>query len=160
LGKIDNDLIVPKGWMTEILKRLEHAQQDKLGPVTMYHWPREWSRDLNPKNMPVYTTVNGTQLVRSSHTGGNYLMHRYLYDKLGPTPINDGLKGGFGLWQQSAGPTMICGYVYPLQFFKLPEMYDMMDAQKRNSLRPATVKFLEKERLEAKRLLELTNGAS
>jgi glycosyltransferase involved in cell wall biosynthesis len=155
IGKVDNDLIVPPGWMKEVLSRLEHAQKDKMGPVTLYHWIDEWSKDLVTANVPIFTTSNGSKIVRSSHTGGNYLMHRYLIDKWGLVPEGQGLKGGFTTWQMNAGTQMVCGYVYPLKFFKIPSLYAAYDRYLKRDLNSTQEYSIEKERREAKRLLEL-----
>lgn len=156
IGKVDNDLIVPSGWIKEVMLRLENAEEEKMGSVTLYHWIDEWTKDLDEDKMPIITLKNGSKMVLSSHTGGNYLFHRYLIDLLGYVPENRGLKGGYTWWQLQKFGTIKCGYVYPLKFFRLPELYKSWE---RFSGKPETwdtcPQWLKKEMVEAKRLLEI-----
>jgi len=156
IGKIDNDIMVPKGWVSKVLLRLENAQEENIGPVTLYHWIKEWADDILLDKCPIVTLKNGSKLIRSTHTGGNYLMHRYLLDKLGKVPEQFGMKGGFSRWQyQASGRELICGYIYPLDFFEQPAFEESWVEYCKGELSPGSKAAMEKERKEAKHLLEI-----
>jgi glycosyltransferase involved in cell wall biosynthesis len=156
IGKIDNDLVVPPNWIGDIMLRQENAVKDKMGPVTFYHWIDEWADDINLDNAPIVTLSNGSRILRSTHTGGNYIFHRYLLDKLGKVDEVQGLKGGFTTWQYKANNEIKCGYVYPLKFFRLPEFYKAWDKFKKGTLVGEEARGMTMERSEAKYLLELS----
>jgi glycosyltransferase involved in cell wall biosynthesis len=155
VGKIDNDILVPKNWIRDIMLRLENAVEDSMGPVTMYHWIDSWADDIDLDHAPIITLKNGSKIIRSSHTGGNYIFHRYLLDKLGKVDEEQGLKGGFTTWQYKANKTIKCGYVFPFQFFRLPLFYKEWDAHIKNNKGGEGGYSLAHERREAKYLLEL-----
>ena len=154
-GKIDNDIVVPKGWIKEVMLRLEHAPEERIGPITLYHWIPEWLDDIDHDEIMVFTTKNGSQFVKSTHTGGNYIMHNYLIKELGPVPEKLGLKGGFTTWQYKARGTINVGYIYPLHYFSQPAFQASWESYKAKKLPPNPSHWIEKERSEAKRLLEI-----
>lgn len=156
IGKIDNDIIVPKNWIKEVMLRQQDAQRDLMGPVTLYHWIDCWSDDIELDRAPIVTCSNGSKIIRSSHTGGNYIFHRYLLDLLGShVSETSGLKGGFTAWQAQKSRFINCGYIYPLQFFRLPELYKSWDGYVSGRSPQHSRDWIERERREAKRLLEL-----
>lgn len=155
IGKIDNDIIVPEGWMREILLRLEHAEEDRMGPVTLYHWIEDWASDVDLAKSAIATTSNGSQFLRSQHTGGNYIFHRYLLEELGPVPEDEGFKGGFTRWQWQAGNALRIGYVWPLRFFYMMPLVEAWQKELRNEADEESSAYVHAERPEAKRLLEI-----
>jgi glycosyltransferase involved in cell wall biosynthesis len=155
LGKIDNDISVPEDWAHLIMERQLNAQEDNVGPITLYHWINEWVSDLRELNMTILTTSSGAKIARSSHTGGNYIMHRYLVDKYGPVNESQGLKGGFTCWQNALPKEIIKGYVYPIKCFRQEWFEKSWTAYKEGKQTAHNKQCLEHERREAKRLLEL-----
>lgn len=159
VGKIDNDILVPKGWVKEVMLRLSNPQKDKIGPITLYHWIEEWLVDFNPKKASIIETANGSRFVRSTHTGGNYIMHRYLVDMLGPIPTHEGLKGGFTTWQYAKTKTDIrCGYVYPFKCFDQPAVNQLWEQYKAKTLIKHKCDIMDQERHWAKILLEMKDS--
>jgi len=160
IGKIDNDIIVPTDWINEIMLRLENAEAEKIGSVSLNHWIPEWESDWDPKKLSIYNLKNKSQLLRSYHTGGNYIFHRYLFNLLGKS-VNSklGLKGGYTSWQWQKSRDRMgikCGYVYPFKFFKLPAFIESWKSYKAGK-NPQQKKYWDKERYQqCKRLLEMT----
>ena len=99
---------------------------------------------------------NKSKLLVSSHTGGNYIFHRYLFDILGKT-VNEkqGLKGGYTDWLWNGGSKLKHGYIYPLQFFRLPELYRIWENYKHKGIVDDNAQWLEREKVSARKLLEL-----
>jgi len=91
LGKVDNDTLVPKGWLEEFLRTM-----DKLPQLVMISAIHFW--DWKP-DMPLQI-INGIRLYFPSHTGGCcYLMRSSVIDKVGYLNEHDGCIFGWTLYQ-------------------------------------------------------------
>lgn len=153
IGKIDNDLIVPENWIRDVMLRLENAEEDKVGSVTLYHWVPEWTNNLDVNQIPIVTLKNGSQMALSTHTGGNYIFHRYLIDLWGYVHENRGLKGGFTLWQYQGRGNIKNGYIYPFRYFTIPELIKSWNGFKERGIVDKN-NWMNKEIREATRLLQ------
>ena len=113
VGKIDNDTLVPNGWMERLVQA--HVKSDKIGVVGGYHFrPEDFNEEDAQKKL---FTENGIQVVKDTHIGGCcYLMKRSFYKTYGPMKYNPNLKThGWTEYQNNlVHQGYIVGYLYPL----------------------------------------------
>jgi glycosyltransferase involved in cell wall biosynthesis len=98
LGKLDNDAMVPPGWLRQSLDVLDrHPELDLLGIEAMY------------------PHVDDVELPRSytpaRFIGGLGLYRREAFADSRPTPSNT--YYGFGEWQSAQGPGLVIGWITP-----------------------------------------------
>lgn len=93
-AKIDNDIVVPPGWLSTMVDVMErHPEVALLGAE-----PGQGGRP--PEHWPEHGDRYG--VVKASHIGGVGLMRRAAFDKY-PAPLADG-RFGFTEWQHTYNP--------------------------------------------------------
>jgi len=76
LGKIDNDMLFPKGWLSILVSRLK--DNPKLGVIAQWHYSDEKIRETLRKHSFI-----PDQYCIVPHVGGQYLMRRKIIEEFG-----------------------------------------------------------------------------
>lgn len=112
LGKVDNDTLVPPGWLARLLDA--HHKADTLGVIGGFHFHKDYVNQEALERRVM--NINGVSLIPDSHIGGCcYLLRRSVQQRLGSL-IPLGTKTHGWTWYQHA----LCqlgyynGYLYPL----------------------------------------------
>jgi glycosyltransferase involved in cell wall biosynthesis len=113
LGKVDNDTLLPPGWLTTLLEA--HNKTRRIGVVGGYHFNLDYA-DMSALEQRVID-VDGVKLIPDAFIGGCcYLFRKSVQEKTGYLKITPARKtAGWTEYQQA-----IClkgynnGYLYPL----------------------------------------------
>jgi GT2 family glycosyltransferase len=113
LGKVDNDTLVPEGWLERLIEA--HIKIPNLAVIGGYHFrPEDFNECAASKN--IYTE-SGISVLTDTHIGGCcYLMKRSIQKKYGLMEVHPILKThGWTQYQwRLAKEGHIVGYLYPL----------------------------------------------
>ncbi|MFC2170384.1 glycosyltransferase [Calditrichota bacterium] len=113
IGKVDNDTIVPPGWLQKLVEA--HEQVPEIGVVAAYHFPLNEVNDAVVKSK--VTSKNGISILRDSHVGGcAYLMKKNVQEKTGFMPVDPNRKimGWTEYQNKITAQGFWIGYYYPL----------------------------------------------
>lgn len=96
VGKVDNDTLVPKGWLTKLVEALDKVPQ--LMMVSGIHF-KNWKLVYGNFYVPC-KTINGVRLYFPTHTGGCcYILRRTTINKAGYLEERVGRLYGWTRWQ-------------------------------------------------------------
>ena len=120
-AKLDNDVIVPPGWVEAAIGVMDaHPELDILG---LEPWqsrtPAPWSKD-KPVEAPDKNWIGGAGYVPVSSVGGIFLARRSAFRR--SRPKAEGKYGGFTSWQ-NLHPEIVKGWIVPpLKLFLLDRL--------------------------------------
>jgi cellulose synthase/poly-beta-1,6-N-acetylglucosamine synthase-like glycosyltransferase len=148
VGKIDNDIIVPRGWIDECARRI--GADSKIGAMSLYHWLPWWAEDIEMEYVSLIESGNG-RYVWTSHVGGNYLASSEFVKKIGNVVREtNSLKQGFTEWLYRGNELGFRhGFVYPFDtYFGNLALVDASES-------PSMEHAVRMERKRAKAIIEM-----
>ncbi|WP_291325476.1 glycosyltransferase [Desulfovibrio sp. UCD-KL4C] len=113
VGKVDNDTLVPKNWLSRLLEA--HQKSDKLGVVGGFHFDMAYV-DVKELERRV-VSLEGVSLIPDAFIGGCcYLFRKSVQEKHGYLDVHPTRKTfGWTEYQQEIARSGYCnGYLYPL----------------------------------------------
>jgi GT2 family glycosyltransferase len=110
-GKVDNDMLVPPGWLSKLIERLNECPQ--LGIIGAFHYsPQDAARILRetPERL-----IKGKYFKAPFVSGCSYVLKKEVIEKMGLQPGRTYIID-FTAYQQRASKYFDIGYCYPWVF--------------------------------------------
>ena len=101
LAKVDNDTLVPEGWLTSLINAMESDVDKKYALLGGFHWMDEdW--DLETAKHNIEELPNGNKVLRQPYIGGcSYLMRGDIPKEHGLVAEGEWVLGGWTEYQQA-----------------------------------------------------------
>jgi len=115
IGKVDNDTLVPKGWLSKLVEA--HLNSDRLGVIGGFHFqPEDFVESLCLDRL---LNVDSVGILRDRHIGGCcYIMKRKVQQVIGHIKVDPQRKiMGWTEFQHAIDNAgYLNGYYYPLMY--------------------------------------------